>query len=89
MKTSYGSAVPIYCSTSFDWIGKKGITEKSKLITLDTFHSVGEYEYKGVVLRSSKTGAEKYFDPVYDEDGYDGEFMVYSCGDISIQIWNY
>jgi hypothetical protein len=46
-------------------------------------------DYAGVLIKSTKTGDEKYFEPVYDEDGYDGEFMVYKCQDIFISIWNY
>lgn len=86
-KTEYGSAVPIYCSTSFEWKGNKGFCNESDLIKLDTEHLVGEYA--GVVIRSSKTGDVKYFEPVYDEDGYDGEYMVYSCDGIFVEIWNY
>jgi len=46
-------------------------------------------EYKGVFIKSIKTGVVKYFEPVHDEDGYDGEFMIYKNEDIFISIWNY
>lgn len=93
-KTEYGSAVPIYCSSSFKWRDdlfgfrkKNGTCNESDLIKLETQHMVGNYD--GIVIRSSKTGQEKYFEPVYDEDGYDGELMVYSCDGITVEIWNY
>lgn len=87
MTTSYGSETPIYCSTSFDWKGNKGACYGSKLIKLDTHFSA--LDFKGVAVKSAKTGQIKYFEPVYDEDGYDGEYMVYSCDNIFIAIWNY
>lgn len=87
MKTSYGSKIPIYCSTSFDWKDNKGAADESKLITLDTH--ISSLDFKGVAVKSVKTGKVKYFEPVYDEDGYDGEFMVYSCDNIFLTIWNY
>ena len=87
MNTSTGTELKVYCSTSFDWKGRNGTSKQSELIMLDTKHMVGDYA--GVLVKSAKTGDEKYFEPVYDEDGYDGEFMVYKCQDIFISIWNY
>jgi len=87
MKTPYGSAVPIYCSTSFDWKGNVGWADESKLIKLDTHFS--SLDFKGVAIQSAKTGKIKYFEPIYDEDGYDGEYMMYGCDNMSVQIWNY
>jgi hypothetical protein len=87
MKTAYGTALPVYCSSSFEWKSKKGYTEKSKLITVETEHMVGDYA--GILIKSTKSGDVKYFEPVYDEDGYDGEFMVYRCRDMEVVIWNY
>ena len=94
MKTSYGTALPVYCSSSFKWgnnrhgfKNKNGSCNVSDLIKLETQHMVGNYD--GIVIRSAKTGQEKYFEPVYDEDGYDGELMVYRCNDILVEIWNY
>ena len=87
MTTTYGSKTPIYCSTSFEWKGNNGIAKQSELITLDNHFSALNYE--GVAVKSSKTGQIKYFEPVYDEDGYDGEFMIYSCDNMTLQIWNY
>lgn len=79
--------LPIYCSSGFKWKNNQGTINKSDLIVIDTKHMVGDYA--GVLIKSTKTGDEKYFEPVYDEDGYDGEFMVYKCQDIFISIWNY
>jgi hypothetical protein len=87
MNTSPNTKLRVYCSSSFEWKGKKGTSKQSELIKLDTKHMVGDYA--GVLIKSTKTGDEKYFEPVYDEDGYDGEFMVYKCQDIFISIWNY
>jgi hypothetical protein len=87
MTTSYGSKTPIYCSTSFDWKDNKGTANGSQLITLENHFS--SLDFKGVAIKSVKTGEIKYFEPIYDEDGYDGEFMVYGCDNISVTIWNY
>jgi len=79
--------LPIYCSSGFKWKNNQGTINKSDLIVIDTKHMVGEYD--GVLIESSKTGNIKYFTPVHDEDGYDGEFMIYKNEDIFISIWNY
>lgn len=78
--------IPIYCSTSFKWQDNKGTCNKSELITLEAHLGA---EHTGLLVRSSKTGNVKYFEPVYDEDGYDGEFMVYRSESIFITVWNY
>ena len=88
MKTSYGTALPVYCSTSFGWKGNMGSCNDSDLIKVDTEHMVGDFN--GVLIKSAKTGKVKYFNPVPDEDGYDGEFMIYSSDDqYFVQIWRY
>ena len=91
MKTAHSTAwkkIPIYCSTSFKWADNQvGTCKKSELIMLG-YHDMAA-EYTGLLVRSSKTNSLKYFEPVYDEDGYDGEFMVYRCDQIFITIWNY
>jgi hypothetical protein len=87
MKTDFGTALPVYCSSSFEWKNGKGVCNGSELIKLDTEFLIGDYP--GIVIRSAKTGQEKYFEPVYDEDGYDGEFEVYRCDQIFVTIWNY
>lgn len=84
MKASH---LPVYCSSSFSWRGNKGSCNGTELIKLGEEQADGEY--KGVIVRSSKTGEVKYFDPIYDEDGYDGELMIYGCDNIFIEIWNY
>ena len=89
MKTSYK-----VCSSSFKWIGNKGTANGSELIMVHDdgskfWYLNGSKRHDGVFVKSIKTGAEKYFEPVHDEDGYDGEFMIYRCDQLFIQIWNY
>lgn len=57
------------------------------MITVGNRYMAGEYD--GIFIESSKTGNIKYFKAVHDEDGYDGEFMIYRCDQLFIQIWNY
>lgn len=80
--------IPVICSTSFGWKGNKGSTNQSDLIEVgNTSVPKG---WMGVAIQSSKTGKIALFNPVYDEDGYDGEFMVYSHNDkVFVSIWNY
>ena len=84
MKT-YSTA--IFCSSSFKWKNNQGTCNKSDLITVGNRYMAGEYD--GIFIESSKTGNIKYFKAVHDEDGYDGEFMIYRCDQIFISIWNY
>lgn len=79
--------IPIYCSTSFKWKDNKGTCNKSELIVICTHDTICEYD--GVLIKSAKTKKLLYFEPVHDEDGYDGEFMVYRCEEIFVSIWNY
>lgn len=80
------SKTPVFCSSSFDWKNKKGTANKSELFQL----GYAADETRGIAVKSARTGIVKYFEPVYDEDGYDGEFMVYSCDDeVFVTIWNY
>jgi hypothetical protein len=85
MKTS--KKYDVYCSTSFDWKSKRGTANGSELIVADTMTM--DAPVTGVFVKSAKTGVVKYFEPIYDEDGYDGEFMVYGYDNISVTIWNY
>jgi hypothetical protein len=87
MKTEYGSAVPIYCSSGFQWKDNIGWADESQLTKIGTH--ISTLDFKGVAIQSAKTGKIKYFEPIYDEDGYDGEFMMYGCDNMSVQIWNY
>jgi hypothetical protein len=81
-------SIEVYCSTCFDWKGNRGSTQESKLITA-AYTQVAS-GWNGVAIQSSKTGKTLLFNPVYDEDGYDGEFMIYSHNDqYFVQIWNY
>lgn len=100
MKSSFDCYVPVYCSRSFSWRGNSGSCNSSDLITVykesarllfGTKHIVDAENsiYKGIMINSKKTGKCKYFEPVHDEDGYDGEFMIYRCDQFFIQIWNY
>lgn len=77
----------IFCSSSFKWKNNQGTCNKSDLITVGNRYMAGEYD--GIFIESSKTGNIKYFKAVHDEDGYDGEFMIYRCDQLFIQIWNY
>jgi hypothetical protein len=79
--------LPVYCSSSFKWKNKQGTCIKSDLIVICTHDTI--CEYPGVLIKSVKTGKILYFEPVHDQDGYDGEFMVYSSDTFFITIWNY
>lgn len=80
--------IPVYCSTSFEWKGNKGSTENSKLIKVGNTSAVKGWA--GVAIQSANTGKILFFSPVYDEDGYDGEYMIYSHNDqYFVQIWIY
>ena len=84
------TTLPVYCSSGFKWKNNQGSINKSDLIMLKTNHPVCQNgEYDGVFVKSIKSGDVKYFEPVHDEDGYDGEFMIYKNDDIFISIWNY
>jgi len=81
--------ISVISSNSFEWKGNHGSTEESRLFEVGKT-SVSSHWY-GVAVKSAKTGKVLLFNPVYDEDGYDGEFMIYSTHDdeIFVQIWNY
>lgn len=87
MTTAYGSNTPIYCSSSFKWKDNIGWADESQLIKIGTH--ISALDFKGIAVQSAKTGKIKYFEPIYDEDGYDGEYMIYGCDNVSVQIWNY
>ena len=87
MTTSYGSNTPIYCSSSFEWKGNTGIADASKLNKIGTH--ISALDFKGIAIQSAKTGKIKYFEPIYDEDMYDGEFTFFGCDNVFVQIWNY
>lgn len=83
-------SVPIYLSKGFNWRGNAGDADGSKLAD----HIVGNRQSPdnqlGVFIYSIKSGLVKYFAPVHDEDGYDGEFMLYRNDDGHfVKIWNY
>lgn len=42
----------------------------------------------GFYVVSARTGVKMLFTYVHDEDGYDGEFQVYSSGDIKVVVVN-
>lgn len=95
MKTTTNIQCPVYCSTSFNW-KKTGKSISAEGKQSDLFTVGVRYGYKDYLLiKSAKTGIVKHFEPVYDEDGYDGEFMVYVCRGVSdeenifVTLWNY
>ena len=82
--------IPVLCSSSFNWKGNHGSTENSKLVTVG--HTQVAKGWMGVAIQSTKTGKIALFNPVEDpsENGYDGEFMIYSHNDqYFVQIWIY
>lgn len=82
--------IPIYCSYSFEWKGNHGSTEESRLMKVGTTDVPKDWH--GIAIKSHNTGKVLLFDPVEDpgENGYDGEFMIYSHNDkYFVQIWNY
>jgi len=83
-------SIEVYSSDCFDWKGNTGMTEESKLKTA-AYTQVAN-GWNGVAIQSHKTGKILFFNPVEDpsQNGYDGEFMIYSCNDqYFVQIWNY
>ena len=82
--------IPVYCSTSFEWKGNSGYTEESKLKKVAG--TVAPEGWNGIAIQSARTGHIMLFNPVEDpgQNGYDGEYMIYSCNDqYFVQIWNY
>ncbi len=80
--------ISVVSSDGFSWKGNHGTAEASKLTTVAQTQVPDGWN--GVAIESSKTGKILLFNPVYDEDGYDGEFMIYSHNDqYFVQIWNY
>jgi len=87
--------VPVYSSDQFSWKGNKGCADASDFGSLKERGTVfiGSRCYAdandvGFYVVSARTGARMLFTYVFDEDGYDGEFQVYSSGDVFITIFN-
>jgi hypothetical protein len=83
-------SIEVYSSACFEWKGNHGTTEESKLKTVA--YTQVPNGWNGVAIQSGKTGKILLFNPVEDphENGYDGEFMIYSHNDqYFVQIWNY
>ena len=81
---------PLYSSEAFKWNGNTGITDASALATtprkvVTIKQRIGE----GIFVVSTTTGQRRFFTPVHDEDGYDGEFQLFENDGIFIKIWNY
>jgi hypothetical protein len=83
---------PLYSSEAFKWNGNKGSTDASALATtprevvpVPIEQRIGE----GIFVVSTATGQRRFFTPVHDEDGYDGEFQLFENDGIFVQIWNY
>ena len=82
--------ISVVSSDGFSWKGNHGTAEASKLSTVAQTQVPDGWN--GVAIQSSKTGKILLFNPVEDpsENGYDGEFMIYSHNDqYFVQIWNY
>lgn len=80
---------PLYSSDAFSWKGNTGSTESSALkMTVRqviTMQGIGS----GIFVVSTTTGQRRFFKPVHDEDGHDGEFQLFENNGIFVQIWNY
>ena len=81
---------PLYSSNDFKWNGNTGYTDASalKMMPKETVimtHEVGN----GLFVVSAATNQRRFFKPVHDEDGYDGEFQLFENNGIFVQIWNY
>jgi hypothetical protein len=80
---------PLYPSDAFSWKGNTGTAEASALGMTErkvvTMQAIGN----GIFVLSAATGQRRFFTPVHDQDGYDGEFQLFENSGIFIQIWNY
>jgi hypothetical protein len=81
---------PLYSSEAFKWNGNTGSTDASALATtprkvVTIKQRIGE----GIFVVSTTTGQRRFFTPVHDEDGYDGEFQLFENSGIFVKIWNY
>jgi hypothetical protein len=81
---------PLYSSNDFKWNGNTGSTDASALATtprkvVPMKQGIGN----GIFVVSTATGQRRFFTPVHDEDGYDGEFELFENDGIFIKIWNY
>ena len=68
--------IPVYASSSFSWKNDHGSSDASVLNHIDRLPSSGR---DGIYIKSDRTGECVFFEPVFDEDGYDGEFAVFSA----------
>ena len=68
--------IPVYASSSFSWKDNHGSTEASTLNQIARLPSFGR---DGIYIKSNRTDECLFFEPVFDEDGYDGEFAVFSA----------
>ena len=80
---------PLYSSDAFSWKGNTGTAEASALkmakFNVVTMQGIGN----GIFVVSAATNQRRFFTPVHDEDGYDGEFQLFENNGIFVQIWNY
>ena len=80
---------PLYSSDAFSWKGNTGTAEASALGMTErkvvTMQAIGN----GIFVLSAATGQRRFFTPVHDQDGYDGEFQLFENNGIFVQIWNY
>lgn len=81
---------PVYPSNQFKWKNGRGFANLSELHPIDHINT----GVRGIYILSSKTGATVFCSEVHDEDGYDGEMMVYRAevdhrDDVFVTIMNY
>ena len=81
---------PLYSSNDFKWNGNTGYTDASALATtprkvVPMKQCIGE----GIFVLSAATNQRRFFKPVQDQDGFDGEFQLFENNGIFVQIWNY
>lgn len=84
-------SIDIFNARGLEWKKNHAVIDGSTLsghwietreVSTDS-HAIGMY--------SDRTNVILYFYPVFDEDGFDGEFKVYKTdgGKFTVTVWNY